>query len=274
VSDDQRLLSVVLAGVAILFALALWQIQRNRRRIHAFREPFPEKWRTYLESGFPLYRRLPRDLRLKLEPVVRAFLADVRFVGCQGFEITDEVRLVIAVQACLLIVERDPQAYAGLSSVLVYPDEFVVTERHEDEAGVVSEAQSAVQGQSEDDQRIILSWRDVMESAADADAYHVVLHEFAHYLDNSVGGLLTDTESRSESLKQWHDVLAREYESHCNAVDDGEETLVDENAAEHPAEFFAYATEVFFEQSAALARQRPALYAELRTFYGLDPASW
>jgi MtfA peptidase len=274
VSDDQRLLAVIAAGVGILLALPLWHFLRNRSRTEAFREPFPEEWRAYLERGFPLYRRLPRQLRLKLEPVVRAFLADVRFVGCQGFEITDEVRLVIAVQACLLIVERDPKAYAGLSSVLVYPDEFVVTERHEDEAGVVCEAESAVQGQSEDDQRIILSWRDVMESAADADAYHVVLHEFAHYLDNSIGGLLTDTASGSESLKHWHDVLAREYEALCNAVDDGEETLVDEGAAEHPAEFFAYATETFFEQSAALARRHPALYAELRSFYGLDPASW
>jgi len=274
VSDDQRLLVVVLAGLAILIALLSWQALRHRRRAEAFREPLPEEWRKYLERGFPLYRRLPRDLRMKLEPVVRAFLADVRFVGCQGLEMTDEVRLVIATQACLLIVERDPKAYAGLSSVLVYPDEFVVTERHEDEAGVISEAQSAVQGQSEDDQRIILSWRDVMESAADEDAYHVVLHEFAHYLDNSVGGLLTDTESGSEKLKDWHDVLAREYTALCEAVENGEETLVDENAAEHPAEFFAYATEAFFEKSAALAQSHPALYAQLRSFYGLDPATW
>jgi Mlc titration factor MtfA (ptsG expression regulator) len=274
VSDEQRLLVVILTGVAILIAWPLSRALRDRRRSEAFREPFPEDWRAYLERGFPLYRRLPRALRLKLEPVVRAFLANVRFVGCQGLEITDEVRLVIATQACLLVVERDPGAYAGLSSVLVYPDEFVVTERHEDEAGVVCEAESAVQGQSEDDQRIILSWRDVMESAADVDAYHVVLHEFAHYLDNSVGGLLTDTESGSESLKDWHDVLQREYEALCTAVDDGEDTLVDENAAEHPSEFFAYATEVFFEKPAALARQHPALYAELRSFYGLDPAAW
>lgn len=273
-NEHERLLTVIVAGVAIVLALPLWRALRGRRRTEAFREPFPQEWRTYLERGFPLYRRLPRELRLKLEPVVRAFLADVRFVGCQDFEITDEVRLVIAMQACLLIVERDPRAYAGLSSVLVYPDEFVITERHEDEAGVVSEAESAVQGQSEDDQRIILSWRDVMESAADADAYHVVLHEFAHYLDNSVGGLLTDTESGSESLKDWHTVLEREYAALCNALDDGEETLIDENAAEHPAEFFAYATEVFFENPAPLARQHPALYAELRSFYGLDPVTW
>ncbi len=273
-SDDQRLLAVIVAGIAILLAWPLWQSLRERRRHEAFREPFPEEWRAHLERGFPLYRRVPRELRTKLEPVVRAFLAEVRFVGCQGFQITDEVRLVIATQACLLVVERDPGAYAGLSSVLVYPDEFVITERHEDEAGVVSEAESAVQGQSEDDQRIILSWRDVMESAADADAYHVVLHEFAHYLDNSVGGLLTDTESGSESLKDWHKVLAREYEALCNAVEDGEETLIDENAAEHPAEFFAYATEIFFEKPAVFARQHPALYAELRSFYGLDPATW
>ena len=273
-SDEQRLLAFILAGLAILLAAPVWRVLRNRRRAEAFREPFPEQWRTYLQRGFPLYRRMPRELRLRLEPAVRAFLADVRFVGCQGFEITDEVQLVIATQACLLIVARDPHAYAGLSSVLVYPDEFVITERHEDEAGVISEAESAVQGQSEDDHRIILSWRDVMESAADADAYHVVLHEFAHYLDNSVGGMLTDTESGSEKLKGWHDMLAREYAAFCDAVDRDEDTLIDENAAEHPAELFAYATEVFFEQPAQMARRHPALYAQLRSFYGLDPAAW
>jgi MtfA peptidase len=274
VSDGQRLLAILMAGVSILLALALWSAARRRRRAGRFSEPFPEEWRAYLEHGFPLYRRVPRDLRLKLEPAVRAFLADVKFVGCRGFEITDEVRLVIATQACLLIVARDPRAYAGLSSVLVYPNEFVITERHEDEAGVVSEAESAVQGQSEDDHRVIFSWRDVLASAADVDAYHVVLHEFAHYLDNSVGGLLTDTESGSESLKAWHTVLAREYEALCAALDRGEETLIDENAAEHPAELFAYATEVFFEQPARMLRQHPVFYGELRSFYGLDPAAW
>lgn len=113
-----------------------------------------------------------------------------------------------------------------------------------------------------------------MESAADVDAYHVVLHEFAHYLDNSVGGMLTDTESGNAALKSWHDMLAREYEALCDAVDRGEETLIDENAAEHPSEFFAYATEVFFERPAQMLGRHPALYAELRSFFGLDPASW
>jgi MtfA peptidase len=265
---------MLVAGASILLAPALWRAARKRRRANRFSEPFPSEWRACLERSFPLYRRVPHELRLKLEPAVRAFLDEVRFVGCQGFSITDEVRLVIATQACLLIVARDPRAYAGLASVLVYPDEFVVTERHEDEAGVVSEAASAVQGQSEDDHRVIFSWRDVLESTADVGAYHVVLHEFAHYLDNSVGGLLTDTQSGSETLKDWHAVLAREYEALCDALARGEETLVDENAAEHPAEFFAYATEVFFEQPARMLREHPALYGELRSFYGLDPAAW
>jgi MtfA peptidase len=254
--------------------LALWRVRRVRRA-RRLREPFPQAWRSMLEASLPLYRRMPRELRLTLEPHVRAFLTDVQFVGCNGLEITDEMRLVIAIQACLLVSQRDPRAYASLYSVLVYPDEFVVAERDEDdETGVVTEGERALSGQAVDTARIVLSWRDVQESGAGDDAYNVVLHEFAHYLDHSVEGAISVAAGRRRALAAWHEVLEREYESLCHAVEHGRLTLIDPYGAEEPAEFFAVATETFFERPLDLEQQHPALYEALRGFYGLHPAAW
>jgi MtfA peptidase len=215
---------------------------------------------------------MPAELRRQLEPLVREFLLDVEFVGCQGLTVTDEMRLVIATQASLLITNSGAGAFRQLRSVLIYPDEFVVEESDEDEAGVVTEGTRVLTGQTFDTARIVLSWRDVAEGSGTDEPYNVVLHEFAHYLDHSVGGALTAP--GHGSLEQWHAVLNREYEALCDAVDRGEATLIDPYGAEHLEEFFAVATETFFEQPRELQRRHAHLYAELQKFYGLDPTQW
>ena len=262
------LLLIFVAG-GLLVALAVMvsmSVVRARRRRIEISQPFPPHWRSLLDEQLPLYRRLPAELRASLEPLVRGFLADIEFVGCQGFEITDEVRLIISTQACLLIVGYGLGAYEALRSVLVYPDEFVVEERDEDEAGVVTEGERALSGQTFETARIILSWRDVLESGSGKDIYNVVLHEFAHHLDHSVGGTLSAPAS--------NDVLEREYEALCDAVDRGEETLIDPYGAEHMEEFFAVATETFFEAPELLREWHPRLYDELRRVYRLNPVEW
>jgi Mlc titration factor MtfA (ptsG expression regulator) len=275
VSEAEFSLLIVLAlGATALVVWILWLVLRARRRTSRFSEPFPPEWRALLHQSLPLYRRIPHTVRLQLEPVVRAFLADVRFVGCRGLELTDEMRLVIATQACLLIVARDPHAYASLRSVLLYPDEFIVKQTDQDEAGVVHEGEDVLSGQSVDTSQIVLSWPDVQASGAEDDIYNVVLHEFAHFLDNSVDGALTDTGSRREAFEAWHDLLDREYQALCDAVDRGDDTLIDPYGTESTAEFFAVATETFFERPSHMQRLHPALYAELASFYGLDPADW
>jgi Mlc titration factor MtfA (ptsG expression regulator) len=270
--SNARVALVVGAIVAVLLVLAIFRMRRARRQVRAFGEPLPREWRELLLKHLPLYARMPQDLRLRLEPVVRAFLARIEFVGCQGLAVTDEMRLVVAVQACLLIVENDPNAYAGLHSVLLYPDEFVVKDADEDEAGVVTEGERVLSGQTFDTARIVLSWRDVQESSAeDEAAYNVVLHEFAHYLDHSIDSALTE---RGHLGSSWHETLEREYDALCDAVERDEETLIDPYGAEDLAEFFAVATETFFEASRALREAHPRLYEELRRFYSVDPASW
>ena len=274
-SESQLALAIVVAvGALAIVAALVWGSVRKRRRTAQFGEPFPAEWRALLERSLPLYQRMPADLRLRLEPVVRAFLTDVRVVGCRGLAVTDEMRLVIAIQACLLIVARDIHAYASLGSVLLYPDEFVVNQTDEDEAGVITEGESVLSGQSVDTSQIVLSWQDVQDHGTDTEIYNVVVHEFAHFLDNAVDGTLTDTGSRREEFESWHELLEREYQALCDAVDRDDDTLIDPYGAESTVEFFAVATEAFFERPAELKRLHAALYAALATFYGLDPASW
>ena len=266
-------LLAVAAAAALVIAIA-WSVMRMRRRTTRMRTPFPREWRDLLHRTLPLYGRLPAELRLRLEPLVREFLLDIEFIGCQGLTVTDEMRLSVATQACLLVVGHRTGGFRSLRSVLLYPDEFVVEESDEDDAGVVTEGTRVLAGQTFATSRIILSWRDVQASGGAGEAYNVVLHEFAHYLDHSVGGALSSSSSRHRSLKSWHAVLGREYQVLCDAVDRGEPTLIDPYGAEHLEEFFAVATETFFEQPRELQRRHSHLYTELRKFYALDPASW
>ncbi len=207
--------------------------------------------------SLPLYNRMPEALRGRLEPLVRRFIDDVRFVGCDGLEVTAEMRLVVATQACLLVVENDQTAYRELMSVLIYPDAFVVNREEEDEAGVVTEFEDALSGESVDTARVLLSWRDVMEPPAEGEVFNVVLHEFAHYLDHSVDGVFTDLEGRNRNLEDWHAILEREFNAHVAAVEQDEHTLIHPDGADHPAEFFAYSTEVFFEASREMKNAIP-----------------
>lgn len=248
----------------------------TRLRVPKPMKPFPDLWRSLLEQNVPLYTRMPPQLRLRIEPLTRRFLKRVQFIGCNGLEVTEEMKLTVAAQACLLIAHHDGFAYDELRSVLLYPDEFVVTESEQDEAGVVTEGTRALSGQTFDTSRIVLSWADVVESGAEGEAYNVVLHEFAHYLDHSLDGSLSDSSSgrsRAEFMR-WHEVFEREYDALCDAVDRDEPTLIDPYATEHPAEFFAVATETFFELPRELRAQHPHLYAQLAKYYGLDPALW
>lgn len=256
---------LLLATLAVaLAAIAIFVVKRRARRA-ALDEPFPAAWRRMLAARVPLHARVPAELHVRLERETRRFLQQVRFVGCGGLEITDEMRLVIAWQASLLTVNRDAGGFEGLFSVLVYPDEFVVEESIEDEAGVVTEGSRALSGQAIETDRIVLSWRDVLESGEEDDAYNVVLHEFAHYLDHAFGGARWDS---------WRRVLEHEYRELCAAVERDEETLIDPYGAEDPAEFFAVVTETFLELPREMEQRHAPLYVELKRFYGLDPARW
>ncbi len=182
---------------------------------------------------------------------------------------------MIAAQACLLVLGRDEHVYDALRSVLVYPGQFIVPDEWHDEDGVVTEEEQVLSGQTWDVSRILLSWEDVRAGGHGAEPYNVVVHEFAHYLDHESGGAdgapaLDGPAARA----RWAEVLQQEFDALRDAVEREADTLLDPYATQDEAEFFAVASEAFMETPTLLRDQHPRLYAELQTFYRLDPASW
>ena len=263
---------IAIAVLAWLLGAPWW---RQRQRAARMTQPLGPDSRDVIDRNVAAARRLPKELRTRLDGLVGAFLAEKEFVGCNGLAITGEIRVTIAALACLLVLGRRGH-YDELHSILVYPTAFWVEDEVEDEAGVVEQRRRILSGEAWEASRIILSWEDVTEAArAPGEGYNVALHEFAHYLDAEGLGLATPpAPARARSTDAWATDLAAEFDALLNAVDNGADTFLDPYAAEDEAEFFAVATEDFFERPAGLLAAHPRLYGLLQEFYGLDPASW
>ena len=248
---------------------------RRRRRRALRAAPLPDDWRRILDRRVPLWRRLPAEDRRELEGHIQVLLAEKHFEGAGGLVLTDEIRLVIAAQAAVLLLHRDTGYFPGLYSIIVYPAGFVVPVRDED-GGIVTEGTDDRLGESWSSGAIVLSWDGVRHGVADAgDGENLVLHEFAHQLDDEAGDadgvpLL----ARGHDGVRWSQVLGVEFERLRESEERGEPTLLDPYGAETPAEFFAVATEYFFERSTELAAEHPELYDELRRYFRQDPARW
>lgn len=246
------------------------------RRKWIIRKPFPREWQKILEKDVQLYSRLPEKYRDLLRDRIKVFLDEKLFEGCYGLQLTDRHRIVIAAYACLLILEEPSDFYRDLQAILVYPDDYVAPVHEEDEAGVITSGTEARKGGSWDSGSIILSWSDIEESVYDeGDPQNLILHEFAHQLDQHYGltaGISEEGEVYREN--EWNQVLADGYRDLRNKVKLRQKTFLDPYGAELPAEFFSVATEVFFENPTGLKREYPALYSALAGFYGLDPGEW
>jgi hypothetical protein len=248
--------------------------ERRRRRLRA--TPFPAAWREIVERNFPLFSRLPEEDRAELLGHVQVFLAEKKFEGCGGLVIDDEIRVTISAQACLLLLHREPHYYPRLVSILVYPHAYVAKVRERLPGGVVLEGDSGRLGESWVDDVVVLAWDAVRAGASDvADGHNVVLHEFAHQLDQedgtSNGAPILERRSRYVA---WARILGAEFAALQHAAARGLATDIDAYGATNPAEFFAVVTEAFFEHPEVLRKKHPELYDELRAFYRQDPATF
>jgi Mlc titration factor MtfA (ptsG expression regulator) len=250
-----------------------WLARRRRKSLLA--RPFPEAWRAILQR-LPLHARLPGDLRRQLERRVQVFVAEKQFVGCAGLEVTDEMRVTIAAQAALLTLNRSAQPYPNLRTILLYPGAFVVERLRPEPSGVLQEQRQVLTGESWSNGQVVLSWADAQAGAANGDdGQNVVIHEFAHQLDQEKGFANgAPYLGRRERYSSWSRVLAREFAQLQWAGANGWPTLFNAYGATDPAEFFAVVSEVFFEQPQRMAAGHPELYAELRELYRVDPAAW
>lgn len=249
---------------------------RTLRRRRATTPPFPGAWNDILARNFPLVARLPESDRDELRRRIQIFLAEKSFEGLGGLELTDEIRVTIAAQACLLLLHRGEDDYPRLSSILVYPTAYRVQTKQHASDGTVSEGEQVRLGEAWSSGAVVLSWHDVRYGAADYhDGHNVALHEFAHQLDmenNAADG--APALPRRSMYVAWARVLGREYEHLQHEVMRHHRTLMDAYGATNPAEFFAVATETFFEKPLKLRERHPELYEQLREFYRQDPAVW
>jgi Mlc titration factor MtfA (ptsG expression regulator) len=267
---------MVLLGVAVLAALVLArQYARQRRRRRLLAAPFSPAWRDILRQRVYLYQHLPDELKEQLHNDIKLFLADKTFEGCGGLTVTEEMRVVIAAEACLLLLNRPVKMYPHLRSILVYPRAYVATSAVA-LGGFAAPHTSVRAGESWQGGDLVLTWDAVArEAASPADGQNVVLHEFAHQLDQEDGRV--DGAPRLDSPSRyatWARVFSAEYQQLLEDIARNRPHVLDDYGATNPAEFFAVATETFFERPRDLHKHEPRLYEQLQQYYRLDPLAW
>lgn len=255
--------------------LFTWLTERRRARI--LEEPFPGEWGRIIERNVAHWRGLDDEERRRLRELVQVFVAEKHWEGCGGLEMTDEIRVTVAAEACLLLLGRDHDLYDDVESILVYPSTVVAAERVAgifERGGAVVEESEAILGQAHQGGPVILVWDAVKRGARDPDdGRNVVFHEFAHKID-MLGGEVDGTpplESAAER-RSWAEVCSEVFLA-LKDRDPDVRRVLDPYGAKNEAEFFAVATESFFERPEALKKALPELYALLADFYRQDPAA-
>ena len=263
-------LLILIGGLVCVGAFVFWHSRRAEKLRSKLRENrLDESQRALVIQNFPLWEKVPEDIREDAERWMQVFLAEKSFEPCGGLaEVTQEMRLAIAAPACLLIARRPQDYYDRLRSILVYPDAFSV----KDEWGI----EDIRLGESWGTGSVVLSWQTVKQGDLNPeDGLNVVLHEFAHQIDQEDGA--ADGVPEFEELTdygKWSEAFLPAYDEFCERVNAGKRSVLDDYGAESPAEFFAVATETFFERAKGLKREEPEIYAELVKFYGMDPSEW
>lgn len=250
----------------MLEALRNWRRNRILRR-SALDEG---QWRAVLDR-YPFTRALSAEERLRLREQVVLFLHEKAIVGAGGLEVRDEMRMSIAAQACMLIINLGLEYYSGWVEVIVYPDEFVAEFDYVDEDGVSHHVKEPLSGESWLAGPVILSWTDAELRGGDS-GYNVVVHEFAHKIDmlNGEANGFPPLHAGMDRVA-WSQVFSTAYADLRGRVERGEATRIDPYAAEHPGEFFAVLSEAFFETPGTVIAEYAEVYRQLSAFYRQDP---
>jgi len=255
----------------VLFDWLLKPIRQSRRQ-RLLSAPFPTSWQTWLDR-LPFYAALDTRGQKRIKDDLRVLVEEKVWEGCGGLEMTDEVRVTIAAQACLLILNIEHDYFHRVTSILVYPAAYkTMPSRGRD--GVVREGQANL-GEAWLRGPVVLSWDDARRGALDPkDGRNLVFHEFAHKLDMLDGAADgTPPLANQETLRQWAQTMTREFAALREAADRGRATVLDTYGATNPAEFFAVATECFFEKARQLRQRHRSIYELLKDYYQQDPAA-
>ena len=244
---------------------------RHRRILKRVRIP-EDTWREAL-SQLPVLRGLSQEESVRLRELAVLFLHEKVIDGAAGLTVTEPMRLMIALQACLPILNLGLDWYDGWTSVIVYPAGFVPNREYTDEAGIVHTERHELSGESWLRGPVILSWEDVVPVDSNV-GYNLVIHEFAHkldMLDGAANGL--PPLHREMSVRVWAEAFSQAYADFQARVDRGEETTIDPYGAEDAGEFFAVLSELFFASPSVIKETYPAVYRQLSEFYRQDPSA-
>jgi Mlc titration factor MtfA (ptsG expression regulator) len=257
----------ILFVLVVLLLVAGIILKRRKQRCQALAAPFSTEWLKILRQNLPPYAKLSPAMQQQLQNDTQVFLYDKSFEGCGGLILNDEIKVTVAAQASLLLLNREVRCYPQLCSVLIYPSTYVVRENHEESVRLGESWQSGA---------VVLAWDSVKRGAANfADGHNLVIHEFAHQLDQEDGsGDGAPILAGNSSYAVWAKVLSKEYARLCKRVNKGKKSVLDDYGATNPAEFFAVASETFFEKPRQLRRKHPELFDELQKFYQVDPLEW
>jgi Mlc titration factor MtfA (ptsG expression regulator) len=248
---------------------------RNHRRRKLLAEPFPPYWEGILRKNVGHYPRFSAEQQATLRDLVRIFLDEKSFEGCGGLHITEEIKVTIAGQACLLLLGIDHELYRRVPTIIVYPNEFQTPNPQDDwEDDHLSER--VAEGQAVYRGPVILSWKYVLEEGRNPDGgFNVVLHEFAHqldYMDSATDG--TPPLENKEMEERWREVMTAAFNQHCDELDHGADTFFSEQAGENETEFFADATEAFYCNPHGLQSAAPEVFELFRAYFRVDPREW
>ncbi|MBD2457584.1 zinc-dependent peptidase [Nostoc sp. FACHB-87] len=260
----------------IVTAIFISPILTKRRRNRIKKRPFPPLWSAVIENNLPIYLRLTPQERRRLQGHIQVFLAEKQFIGCQGLQVTAEMKITIAAVACLLLLNERGEYFPKLRSILIYPSTYFVNQTVAVSDYVVEERRDARLGESWVKDQVILSWEQVQRDTKNwSDGHNVVLHEFAHQLDQEDGKAegVPILPNKSDYLV-WTQVMTAEYQQLCNDMQQDIKTVIDSYGATNPAEFFAVATETFFEKPQQLLEKHSQLYELLQRYYQINPMEW
>jgi Mlc titration factor MtfA (ptsG expression regulator) len=263
-------------GTAIIIFLIGKPYWREYKRNRAKRLPFKKQWRKIIQHRMPYFKKMPTHLQLQLKEHIQVFLSEKKFVGKNGVIITDEIKVTIAAQACLLLLNRKTDSSPQLTTIFVYPRAILKQHQSAGADGVHFTQNIAMSGESWGFGKIILSWQDTLNGAyLPDDGHNVVIHEFAHQLDQEDGPANgAPILSKEQNYACWSDVFSAQFEALKHQANTQSPSIFDYYGATNPAEFFAVASEVFFEKSQPLKHEHPKLYKQLSLYYRIDPTQW
>ncbi|MDY6896931.1 MAG: M90 family metallopeptidase [Cyanobacteriota bacterium] len=266
------LLIILIISITILLTPTLIKQKRNRIK----NRPFPPLWNSIIENNIPIYPHLSPTERRRLQGHVQVFLSEKQFIGCNGLQVTEEMKVIIAAVACLLLLNERGKYFPKLRSILIYPTAYFTKETTVSGKYVVEEKPVVRLGESWSKDQLILSWQHIKQDTQNwKDGQNIILHEFAHQLDQEEGKVEgVPILQNNSDYSNWSKVMTQEYNQLCNDVEQGRKTVMYSYGATRPAEFLSVATETFFEKPQQLLNKHPELYQLLQNYYQLDPVKW